>query len=106
MVGKTAQVCMVPHGAAGRQCGLLAAMSNKVTQTAPKPRSVLLIQDDEQSAEIIRGILSDGSAGAFEIVWVRHCKDGLERLALNERSSPDTQLHIAAILLDLSTAAA
>jgi len=72
----------------------------------PKPRSVLLIQHDEQCAEIIRDILSDGAPGAFQIVWVRHCRDGLERLALNERSSPDTQLHIVAILLDLSTSSA
>ena len=103
---KTTPVCMVPHSAAGQQCGLLAAMSNEVTQTAPKLRSVLLIQDDVQCAGIIRGILSDGAACAFEIVWVRHCKDGLERLALNERCSPDAQIHIAAILLDLSMSAA
>ena len=81
-------------------------MSNEVTQTAPQPRSVLLIQDDAQCAGIIRGILNDGAARAFETVWVRHCKDGLERLALDEQSSPDAQLHIAAILLDLSTSAA
>lgn len=97
---------MVPHSVAERQCGLLAAMSNELTQTKPKPRSVLLIQDDRQCAAIIRDILSDAAAGGFEIVWVRHCKDGLERLALNERSSPDAALQIAAILLDSSTSVA
>jgi diguanylate cyclase (GGDEF)-like protein/PAS domain S-box-containing protein len=71
----------------------------------PKPRSVLLIQADARDADLVRDVLRGGAAGALEIVWVRCCKDGLERLALNERSSADAQLHFVAILVDLSAPA-
>jgi CheY-like chemotaxis protein len=72
----------------------------------PKPQIVLLIQDDVRGADIIRDVLKTGGAGAFQIVWVRHCAAGLERLASKDRSGATEQLHIAAILLDLSTSAA
>ena len=77
-------------------------MSNEVAQLVPKSRSVLLIEDDAQAAEIVHGILGDAAAGSFEIIWVKDCNDGLELLALNARSSPDVKLQIAAILLDIS----
>jgi diguanylate cyclase (GGDEF)-like protein/PAS domain S-box-containing protein len=89
-----------------RSCCLLQRMNNDVAESERKPRIVLLIQDDEKSAGIIGAILSNPGAGDFKVDWVRRCKDGLERLAINERASANEHLDIVAILLDPSTCAA
>ncbi len=80
-------------------------VNNAVSNRVSEPRGVLLIQDDDPCAGLIGDILRDEGAGAFNVDRVRRCNEGLERLAMNERSGAEAQLNIVAILLDLSTSA-
>lgn len=64
-------------------------------------QNILLIEDDLSYATAIRDALVSSSDGAFQVEWVRHCIEGLERLASagkQERNRPDG---IAAVLADL-----
>jgi diguanylate cyclase (GGDEF)-like protein/PAS domain S-box-containing protein len=58
----------------------------------PLPK-ILLIQDDHDGANNIRGALSSASGSSFEVEWVRQLSEGLERLI---------DKGIDAILLELS----
>jgi diguanylate cyclase (GGDEF)-like protein/PAS domain S-box-containing protein len=51
---------------------------------------ILLIQSDAATAQLVIGALNRSTAACFEVVWVRRCSEGLERLD-----------GIAAIVVDL-----
>jgi diguanylate cyclase (GGDEF)-like protein/PAS domain S-box-containing protein len=71
-------------------------MSNKeATQ-----QTILLIQDDAADAQAVRDALASSGDAPFTLEWVRHCSEGLERLAL-AKDSGQTSMGIAAVMLDL-----
>ena len=47
-------------------------------------QNILLIQDDPSDANAVREALINSSDGPFEVVWVRRCSEGLERLTREE----------------------
>jgi len=64
-------------------------------------QNILLIEDDLSYATAIREALIYSSHGAFEVEWVRHCIDGLERLVKSGRQEKHRPDGIAAVLADL-----
>jgi diguanylate cyclase (GGDEF)-like protein/PAS domain S-box-containing protein len=62
------------------------------------PQRVLLIQDDPSDARAVREALISSSDVPFEVVWVRRCSEGLERLTRECEQRTDG---IAAVLVDL-----
>jgi hypothetical protein len=64
-------------------------------------RNILLIENDLSYATAIRQALTSSNHRAYEVEWVRHCIEGLERLVeagKQERHSPSG---IAAVLANL-----
>jgi diguanylate cyclase (GGDEF)-like protein/PAS domain S-box-containing protein len=64
-------------------------------------QNILLIEDDLSYATAIREALTCSSHGAFEVEWVRHCIEGLERLVEAGRQEKHRPDGIAAVLADL-----
>jgi diguanylate cyclase (GGDEF)-like protein/PAS domain S-box-containing protein len=64
-------------------------------------QNILLIEDDLSYATAIRNALTSSSHGAFQVEWVRHCIDGLERLVRSGRQEKHRPNGIAAVLADL-----
>jgi diguanylate cyclase (GGDEF)-like protein/PAS domain S-box-containing protein len=71
------------------------------TQKDLMSQNILLIEDDLSYATAIRKALTDSSHGAFEVEWVRHCIEGLERLVKAGRQEKHRPDGIAAVLADL-----
>ena len=65
------------------------------------PRNILLIQDDPAGATIVREALNNSSDQPFHVEWVRHCSEGLERLARQGKQDKPGTAGIAAVLVDL-----
>ena len=65
-------------------------------------RNILLIQGEEQDAQVVRDVLAKSRERDFRIQWVKSCAQGLERLALLPGRPLDRAHAIAAILVDLS----
>src|ERR1700688_4038215 len=63
-------------------------------------QNILLIEDDLSYATAIREALTGSSHGAFEVEWVRHCIEGLERLVTAGRQEKHRPDGIAAVLAD------
>src|ERR1700687_4886391 len=64
-------------------------------------QNILLIQDDLSYATAIREALIHSNDRSFQVEWVRHCIEGIARLAKagkQEKHRPDG---IAAVLADL-----
>ena len=61
-------------------------------------QNILLIQDDPSDANAVREALINSSDGPFEVVWVRRCSEGLERLTRDGEQGADS---ITAVLVDL-----
>jgi diguanylate cyclase (GGDEF)-like protein/PAS domain S-box-containing protein len=64
-------------------------------------RRVLLIRNRTASAAQVRHLLGPADGEPLEVEWVRHCSEGLERLALDRRVNPPSTARIAAVLVDL-----
>src|ERR1700721_514668 len=64
-------------------------------------QNILLIEDDLSYATAIREALTDSSRGVFQVEWVRHCIEGLERLVKSGRQEKHRPDGIAAVLADL-----
>ena len=64
-------------------------------------QNILLIEDDLSYATAIREALTDSGHGAFQVEWVRHCIEGLERLVKSGRQEKHRPDGIAAVLADL-----
>jgi diguanylate cyclase (GGDEF)-like protein/PAS domain S-box-containing protein len=64
-------------------------------------QNILLIEDDLSYATAIREALTDSGHGPFQVEWVRHCIDGLERLVKSGRQEKHRPNGIAAVLADL-----
>jgi len=64
-------------------------------------QNILLIEDDLSYATAIREALTSFSHGAFQVEWVRHCIEGLERLVRSGRQEKHRPDGIAAVLADL-----
>jgi diguanylate cyclase (GGDEF)-like protein/PAS domain S-box-containing protein len=64
-------------------------------------QNILLIEDDLSYATAIREALTDSGHGPFQVEWVRHCIDGLERLVKSGRQEKHRPDGIAAVLADL-----
>jgi diguanylate cyclase (GGDEF)-like protein/PAS domain S-box-containing protein len=64
-------------------------------------QNILLIEDDLSYATAIREALADSGRGAFQVEWVRHCIEGLERLVKSGRQEKHRPDGIAAVLADL-----
>ena len=64
-------------------------------------QNILLIQNDSADAHAVRHALVNSRDGAFRVVWVRHCADGLKVLASKKARGRDAD-HIAAVLVDLA----
>jgi diguanylate cyclase (GGDEF)-like protein/PAS domain S-box-containing protein len=64
-------------------------------------QNILLIEDDLSYATAIREALTDRGHGAFQVEWVRHCIEGLERLVKSGRQEKHRPDGIAAVLADL-----
>jgi diguanylate cyclase (GGDEF)-like protein/PAS domain S-box-containing protein len=62
------------------------------------PQIVLLIQDDRVDAKSVQDALTNSSDCSFQVEWVRHCSEGLDRLVTEERQRSHG---IAAVLVDL-----
>jgi diguanylate cyclase (GGDEF)-like protein/PAS domain S-box-containing protein len=62
---------------------------------------ILLIQGDEQDAQVVRDALTNSRERQFRVEWVRSCALGLERLAALVPPEPDGLSAISAILVDL-----
>ncbi len=56
-------------------------------------QNILLIQDDNDEADVFRDALANSSDGSFRVTWVRHCSEGLDALGAHR---------FAAVLVDLS----
>ena len=67
----------------------------------PMSQNILLIEDDLSYATAIREALTDSGHGPFQVEWVRHCIDGLERLVKSGRQEKHRPDGIAAVLADL-----
>lgn len=61
-------------------------------------RNVLLVQDDCADAKMVRQALLNSSDGDFQVEWVRHCSEGVDRLA---RQGEQGKQCVAAVLVDL-----
>ena len=61
-------------------------------------QNILLIEDDPSDANVVRDALMNSSDGPFEVVWVRRCSEGLERLTTAAEQGADP---ITAVLVDL-----
>jgi diguanylate cyclase (GGDEF)-like protein/PAS domain S-box-containing protein len=68
-------------------------MKNNSMTTPILPPKILLIESDPVAAKQIRAALAAASSGSFDVEWVRHLSEGLERLS---------KKGIAAVLLALS----
>jgi diguanylate cyclase (GGDEF)-like protein/PAS domain S-box-containing protein len=64
-------------------------------------QNILLIEDDLSYATAIREALTDSGHGAFQVEWVRHCIEGLERLVKSGRQEKHRPDGIAAVLANL-----
>jgi diguanylate cyclase (GGDEF)-like protein/PAS domain S-box-containing protein len=64
-------------------------------------QNILLIEDDLSYATAIREALTDSGHGAFQVEWVRHCIEGLERLVKAGKQEKHRPHGIAAVLADL-----
>jgi diguanylate cyclase (GGDEF)-like protein/PAS domain S-box-containing protein len=64
-------------------------------------QNILLIEDDLSYATAIREALTDSDHGTFQVEWVRHCIEGLERLVKSGRQEKHRPDGIAAVLADL-----
>ena len=64
-------------------------------------QNILLIEDDLSYATAIREALARSSGGVFQVEWVRHCIEGLERLVKSGRQEKHRPDGIAAVLADL-----
>ena len=64
-------------------------------------QNILLIQDDPSGAKAVREALINSSDGSFQVEWVRHCSEGLERLARDGKQETQGTNGIAAVLVDL-----
>src|SRR5580700_7931201 len=64
-------------------------------------QNILLIEDDLSYATAIREALTASNHGAFEVEWVRHCIEGLERVVKAGRQEKHRPDGIAAVLADL-----
>jgi diguanylate cyclase (GGDEF)-like protein/PAS domain S-box-containing protein len=64
-------------------------------------QNILLIEDDLSYATAIRDALTSSGHGSFQVEWVRHCIDGLERLVKSGRQEKHRPEGIAAVLADL-----
>jgi diguanylate cyclase (GGDEF)-like protein/PAS domain S-box-containing protein len=64
-------------------------------------QNILLIEDDLSYATAIREALTASNHGAFQVEWVRHCIEGLERLVKSGRQERHRPDGIAAVLADL-----
>jgi diguanylate cyclase (GGDEF)-like protein/PAS domain S-box-containing protein len=64
-------------------------------------QNILLIEDDLSYATAIRDALTCSTHGDFQVEWVRHCIDGLERLVKSGRQEKHRPGGIAAVLADL-----
>jgi DNA-binding NarL/FixJ family response regulator len=64
--------------------------------------NILLIDDDPAEADAVRTALANSGKLSFEVLWVRRCSQGLDRLAAENKLREAHQTPgIAAILLDL-----
>ena len=64
-------------------------------------QNILLIEDDLSYATAIREALTRHSGGVFQVEWVRHCIEGLERLVKSGRQEKHRPDGITAVLADL-----
>jgi diguanylate cyclase (GGDEF)-like protein/PAS domain S-box-containing protein len=64
-------------------------------------QNILLIEDDLSYATAIREALVSTREGAFQVEWVRHCIEGLERLTSAGKQEKDRPNGIAAVLANL-----
>ena len=64
-------------------------------------QNILLIEDDLSYATAIREALTYSNHGAFQVEWVRHCIEGLERLVKSGKQEKHRPDGIAAVLTDL-----
>jgi diguanylate cyclase (GGDEF)-like protein/PAS domain S-box-containing protein len=64
-------------------------------------QNILLIQDDLSYATAIRDALIHTGKGSFQVEWVRHCIEGIERLAQAGKQDKHRPTGISAILADL-----
>ncbi|HSY07641.1 MAG TPA: EAL domain-containing protein [Steroidobacteraceae bacterium] len=64
-------------------------------------QNILLIEDDLSYATAIREALIRSNHGAFQVEWVRHCIEGLERLVKTGRQEQSRPDGIAAVLANL-----
>src|SRR3984885_8089850 len=64
-------------------------------------QNILLIEDDLSYATAIRQALTCSNNGAYEVEWVRHCIEGLERLAEAGKQGRHSPHGIAAVLTNL-----
>jgi diguanylate cyclase (GGDEF)-like protein/PAS domain S-box-containing protein len=67
-------------------------------------QNILLIEDDLSYATAIREALIYSSDGSFQVEWVRHCIEGIERLARAGKQEQHRPQGIAAVLADLCLA--
>jgi len=67
-------------------------------------QNILLIEDDLSYATAIREALIYASDGSFQVEWVRHCIEGIERLARAGKQEKYRPAGIAAVLADLCLA--
>ena len=72
-----------------------------VTQTDFMCQNILLIQDDLSYAAAIREALIHSGNGSFQVEWVRHCIEGIERLAKAGKQEKHRPAGISAVLADL-----
>jgi diguanylate cyclase (GGDEF)-like protein/PAS domain S-box-containing protein len=56
-------------------------------------QNILLIQNDDGQANVVRDALANSSDRSFRITWVRHCSEGIDALGADR---------YAAVLVDLS----
>ncbi|MEA3158808.1 MAG: hypothetical protein QOD95_356, partial [Gammaproteobacteria bacterium] len=56
-------------------------------------QNILLIQNDDDEANVVRDALANSSDGSFRVTWVRHCSGGIDALGADR---------YAAVLVDLS----
>jgi diguanylate cyclase (GGDEF)-like protein/PAS domain S-box-containing protein len=64
-------------------------------------QTILLVQHDTVDANAVRDALIYSSDGSFQVVWVKHCSEALERLANKKQQEKQSTDHILAILVDL-----
>src|ERR1700709_43583 len=67
-------------------------------------QNILLIEDDLSYATAIREALIYSSDGSFQVEWVRHCIEGIERLSRAGKQEKYRPQGISAVLADLCLA--